>query len=342
MDGALSASTAAHPSKVNYKFSVVKQGRRNVTSTTRGNLNERFGIPYPYPHENIRLKGLLVDSKVYLYDMTEYNFLRFHRGFFGDYNYVTPFEMDRPKPQNYYRSDRDTFPPTNPNVFPIASLNLLEAYFLNFICGSLEIWDGVTQLQLLRQNLMGLFTQLDPLFPYMFAAYVYFRRQKKYTVKSGLKFGTDFALYEYGPSRTHSLYSAHVIVPGIRDSGVSVLDAMQRACNTVKKDVLLVEVVASGLSADDLLAPDSFVKMEIREVIIRRRETLTSQKSDPADSNINSESHAGPSMSPSVRSGRARSSRSGSRRGANSSRPGPYCHSRKKNGRSAEGIERLQ
>jgi tRNA intron endonuclease, catalytic C-terminal domain len=112
------------------------------------------------------------------------------QGFFGEFNYVTPYDPDRPKIKNHFRSDIDPFPP-GPHVFPVASLNLVEAYFLNYICGSLDIWDGCSQKKLLRQNLMQIFTQLDPLFPYFFAAYVYFRH-KKYTVKSGIKFGTDF------------------------------------------------------------------------------------------------------------------------------------------------------
>ena len=66
-------------SRVNYKLPIVKVGRRHVAATARGTLKERYGIPHPFPREGIRLKGLLVDSKVYLYDLAEYNFLRLNR-----------------------------------------------------------------------------------------------------------------------------------------------------------------------------------------------------------------------------------------------------------------------
>ena len=161
---------------------------------------------------------------------------------------------------------------------------------------------------------MRRFSELDPLFPYFFAVYAHFKR-KQYTIKSGLKYGTDFGeniwdpifgfvsnhffgfsvLYEYGPSVSHSLYSVYVLVPGVRDSGLAAVDAMQRASNTVKKDLLLVRVSSPGLTLEDRMAPDCFTKMLLtvefilravpvsgknlfvfsQEIIVRRREKLT-------------------------------------------------------------------
>lgn len=64
------------------------------------------------------------------------------------------------------------------------------------------------------------------------------------------------------------MYAAHVIVPGLRDPGIAALDAMQRASNTVKKDVLLIQVVAPTLTSEELRIHDCFWKMEITVILL--------------------------------------------------------------------------
>ncbi|GAU98485.1 hypothetical protein RvY_09624 [Ramazzottius varieornatus] len=253
-----------------YRLPIFKRGRKNDVLPQDGEKQ----APYPTPDEGLQLQGLLIDTNVYLYDRASYDFLRFLRGYFGEY-YRGGFDNPEQGSPQRECDDLEQFPPS-PHRLPVASLNLFEAYFLNFICNSLEIWDGVSSIRISRQNLMHTFTERDSHFPYMFAVYAHLKR-KRYTIKSGLKFGTDFVLYEYGPAVTHSLYAVHVLIPGIRDSGLAAIDAMQRASNSVKKDLLLVRVNSEGVSDDELMKPDCFAKMSVMEIIVRRRERLTSQ-----------------------------------------------------------------
>ncbi|XP_055337718.1 uncharacterized protein LOC129587815 [Paramacrobiotus metropolitanus] len=279
----------SNASKAQYRLPTVKDGRRNVTLASRGTLDHRFDhIPFPLPSDGLCMKGLLVDRQVLLFDEAQCAFLRFKRGFFGNFvsggaqqSHADNNNCVKKKPiQNdseiTYSSQTDPFPPPS-QTSPVASLNLYEAYFLCYACGVLEVWDYRNQQKILRQHLMRIFTALDPLFPYFFAAYFHFR-SKLYVIQSGLRFASDFVLYEYGPSKTHSLYAVYIVIPGLRDGGLSVLDTMQRAANAVKKDVLMVEVANGNRSADQLLQPDCFQYFQITEVIVRRRETILNPK----------------------------------------------------------------
>lgn len=78
-----------------------------------------------------------------------------------------------------------------------------------------------------------------------------------------VKISTVSVLYEYGPMKTHSVYMAYIVVPGLRDPRITLVDTLQRVANAAKKDALLVQVVANGMNKIDLLDPNSFERMEI-------------------------------------------------------------------------------
>ena len=106
-------------------------------------------------------------------------------------------------------------------------------------------------------------------------------------------------LYEYGPLKTHSVYMAYIVVPGIRDPSMGLVDTLQRIANAAKKDALLVRVDPGCLTPEDLDRPDCFDKMRItvivaeissppfrfiksvllftQEIIVRRRERIYDQ-----------------------------------------------------------------
>ncbi|GAU87987.1 hypothetical protein RvY_00763-2 [Ramazzottius varieornatus] len=176
--------------------------------------------PYPSTHDDLHLRGLLDGKQVFLYDRADYRFLRLHRGCFGEFIKQSSRGPDTRSTSGGGDGDEEdvgVFPPPL-DAQPVAALNLYEAYFLAVECDSLVIWDGSTETAVLidQHNLMALFVDIDPTFPQFFAVYYHFR-MLKYVVTSGVKFGVDMALYQYGPSKTHSIYLVYVIIPGVRD-----------------------------------------------------------------------------------------------------------------------------
>ncbi|OQV18001.1 hypothetical protein BV898_07943 [Hypsibius exemplaris] len=272
---------------VNYRKSIAKvkprggQGFRGGRGGGRGGFN-RFpknteAVPFPQPHDGFYIKGVLVGAQVFLYDGVAYRFLRTHRGSFGQSNRQKRQENGS-RPRQFglaYDPESGIFPPST-HVQPVATLNLYEAYFLCHVAPCLEIWDGITRELLSPGVLMVTFTDLRPHFPYFFAAYCHFR-MLNYVVMSGIKFGTDFVLYEYGPLKSHSIYMAYIVVPGIRDPSMGLVDTLQRIANAAKKDALLVRVAADHLSLDELNLPGCFAQMQITEIIVRRRERIYDQ-----------------------------------------------------------------
>ena len=71
------------------------------------------------------------------------------------------------------------------------------------------------------------------------------------------------ALYQYGPSKTHSVYLVYVIIPDLRDPGIIMLDTLQRIANATKKDGLLVQVTPGHLSEEQICQTHSFSQMKI-------------------------------------------------------------------------------
>ena len=70
-------------------------------------------------------------------------------------------------------------------------------------------------------------------------------RQLGYIIRPGLKFGTDFAVYEHGPGKDHAPFLIHVIP---QRKGVNPLDIVRagRLASSVRKKFIIATVKESG------------------------------------------------------------------------------------------------
>ncbi|KAJ1901911.1 tRNA splicing endonuclease subunit sen2 [Kickxella alabastrina] len=87
----------------------------------------------------------------------------------------------------------------------------LSPYECLFLCdtGCLVPRDSATNAILSANDLWKLFDSLEADFEIKYAAYYYYR-SKGWTVRSGIKFGSDFLLYNNGPAHSHAQYSVVV------------------------------------------------------------------------------------------------------------------------------------
>jgi tRNA-intron endonuclease len=70
-------------------------------------------------------------------------------------------------------------------------------------------------------------------------------RERGYIVRPGLKFGTDFAVYEHGPGKDHAPFLVHVIP---QRNGVVPLDIVRagRLATSVRKKFIIATVKENG------------------------------------------------------------------------------------------------
>ncbi len=70
-------------------------------------------------------------------------------------------------------------------------------------------------------------------------------RQRGYVVRPGMKFGTDFAVYEHGPGKDHAPFLVHVIP---QRKGVFPLDIVRagRLATSVRKKFIIATVKENG------------------------------------------------------------------------------------------------
>jgi tRNA-intron endonuclease len=70
-------------------------------------------------------------------------------------------------------------------------------------------------------------------------------RERGYVVRPGLKFGTDFAVYERGPGKDHAPFLVHVIP---QKAGVVPLDIVRagRLATSVRKEFMIATVKRNG------------------------------------------------------------------------------------------------
>ncbi|KAI7823984.1 tRNA intron endonuclease [Kickxella alabastrina] len=87
----------------------------------------------------------------------------------------------------------------------------LSPYECLFLCdaGCLVPRDSATNAILCANDLWKLFDSLEADFEIKYAAYYYYR-SKGWVVRSGIKFGSDFLLYNNGPAHSHAQYSVVV------------------------------------------------------------------------------------------------------------------------------------
>ncbi|NPA96861.1 MAG: tRNA-intron lyase [Crenarchaeota archaeon] len=161
-------------------------------------------------------RAIVIGSKAIIYDREEGN--KLFKKFFGK-----PFASSKPKP------DRDYDPPF--------VLSLYEALYL---CQKGELVPVIEGRESSCSDLEDYAKRVVPRFEERYAVYRDLR-DRGYIVRSGMKFGTDFAVYEIGPGYEHAPYVVRVVRRGdVLDSVEIVL--MGRLSHSVRKRSVLAVV----------------------------------------------------------------------------------------------------
>lgn len=113
-------------------------------------------------------------------------------------------------------------------------LSLLEANYL-LEKGIIKIKKGGRTLS--KEQLMRLSKKQYRLFDELYAVYKDLR-EKGYVVRPALKFGADFAVYQYGPGIDHAPFIIHVLPNSAEIDPVEIVRA-GRLSHTVRKKFVL-------------------------------------------------------------------------------------------------------
>ncbi len=122
-------------------------------------------------------------------------------------------------------------------------LSLLECAYLT--CeGMLEVHDSKTNRILTVDDLIVIGMEQSDEFSERLIVYTNIRK-KGYIIRPGLKFGTDFAVYEKGPGKDHAPFLVHVIP---QRKGVDPLDIVRagRLATSVRKKFIISTVQEDG------------------------------------------------------------------------------------------------
>ncbi|XP_059086802.1 tRNA-splicing endonuclease subunit Sen2-like [Tigriopus californicus] len=144
-----------------------------------------------------------------------------------------------------------------------------EAFFLSYALGCLVVCQDGRDLNL--SDLWHILIDRDDHFPVLYRVYHHFRSQG-WVVRSGLKFGADFLLYQDGPPFFHSTYSVRIRFNG-QDETMSwrELFGLNRITEATSKELLLVEVLAGGQTLERVRSsPDNLGDLFVKEVLVRR------------------------------------------------------------------------
>jgi tRNA-intron endonuclease len=122
-------------------------------------------------------------------------------------------------------------------------LSLLECAYLIDV-GFLTVYDSTKNKPLSRKDIIKLGTKQSEDFHDRLTVYSELR-QRGYILRPGLKFGTDFAVYEHGPGKDHAPLLVHVIP---QRNGVVPLDIVRagRLATSVRKKFIIATVKESG------------------------------------------------------------------------------------------------
>ena len=121
-------------------------------------------------------------------------------------------------------------------------LGLMEAVYLAEK-GVLRVVDGASGRELGVDELRDYARRVIARFELLYRVYRDLR-ERGYVVRSGLKYGADFAVYERGPGLEHAPYLVHVEPSAESIDPLEVVRA-GRLSHSVRKDFILA-VVASG------------------------------------------------------------------------------------------------
>jgi tRNA-intron endonuclease len=122
-------------------------------------------------------------------------------------------------------------------------LSLIECVYLTQQ-KRLNVWRHDSDTALSVEDLLQLGSEWSDEFRDRYFVYSQLR-EKGYIVRPGLKFGTDFAVYERGPGKDHAPFLVHVIP---QRKGVVPLDIVRagRLATSVRKKFIIATVKDNG------------------------------------------------------------------------------------------------
>ncbi|MFX0108967.1 MAG: tRNA-intron lyase [Candidatus Hodarchaeota archaeon] len=121
-------------------------------------------------------------------------------------------------------------------------LSLIECAYLTK-CGKLQVCSP-KEGKLTTEQLLSLGEKKHDEFRDQFLVYEELR-ERGYVIRPGLKFGTDFAVYEEGPGKDHAPFLVHVIP---QRKGLVPLDIVRagRLATSVRKKFIIATVKENG------------------------------------------------------------------------------------------------
>ncbi len=164
-----------------------------------------------------KIQALLVGSRVIVLDIEKAREL-FQRGFFGKF-----VGVDKVKPSEVSK------------VAKPLELSLLEALYL-LDEGRIEVVN-INGKALSRDELLEVGRKYIANFDLLYEVYRDLR-SRGYVVRTGLKYGTYFAVYEKGPGIDHAPYLVHVLESGSKLEPLDIIRA-GRLSHTVRKKFIL-------------------------------------------------------------------------------------------------------
>ena len=168
------------------------------------------------------VRAIVIGSKAVVYDKDAGNAL--FKKFFGK-----PFATSKPKPDHEYE--------------PPFVLSLYEALYL---CERGELTPIIEGKEASCRDLEKYAEKVVPSFR---ERYIVYRdlRDRGYIVRSGMKFGTDFAVYEIGPGYEHAPYVVKVVKRDEVLDSVEIVMMGRLSHSVRKRSVLAVVDVERGV-----------------------------------------------------------------------------------------------
>ncbi|HDJ89449.1 MAG TPA: tRNA-intron lyase [Thermoprotei archaeon] len=165
--------------------------------------------------------GELINHQVIVWNIDDAKKL-YKSGFFGKYvgiKKARALEIDKP-----------------------LELSLIEAAYL-VMEGKIKVFNFNRELSL--EELKEIAEKIYENFEEMFLVYKDLRR-KGYVVKSGMKFGTTFAVYKYGPGIDHAPFLVHVIPFNEKLDPIEIVRAGRLSHSVKKKFVIATKDPSSN------------------------------------------------------------------------------------------------
>lgn len=167
------------------------------------------------PSECTKIEAVLLGTRVVVLDPLQGNQLYFKGGFYGRF-----FTVPKPK---------------LPDVRKELELSLFDAmYLLEQGCLDLKREDGSPV------SPSELFELASRIYENFYDAYAVYKdlRGRGYVVKSGMKFGSTFAVYQFGPGIDHSIFLVDVLKYNDKLDPIQIIRA-GRLSHSVRKHFIL-------------------------------------------------------------------------------------------------------